>query len=675
MSWMEKLYQTYEAGVLLDLPLEKCLMPISHTMQNAHINIVIDGNGHFKRASVLEKKQIILPATEKSAGRTGKKPPPHPLADKLQYVAKDYPEFGGQKLSFFEDYHNLLKSWCDSKYSHPKAVAVFEYIKRGSVVKDLSKDGILVVVNDRLETPKIFEDVKNKPAIFKVIPKDTKLDAFDQGAALVCWSVEIEGNCISDTWKDSSLQDSWNMFNSDDEGIEGLCFITGIKGALASNHPSKIRHTGDKAKLISSNDLDGFTFLGKFTDSKESIKKFGGQSLGVGLITTQKAHNALTWLIQRQGFRNGDQAYVSWAVSGKQIPEPLNDTWSLFETSDFDLDEVSEGSTNAQNESQDHSRDLGQSYALQLKKYMAGYSAKLSPNEQIIIMGIDSATPGRMGIIYYRELLRDDFFNRLESWHKEFAWIQRHTVQIADNSGKKPKTKTIWPISSPVPKDIAAAAYGDNVNDSLKKKVIERLMPCIIDGQPFPEDLVISCVRKATNRVGYASDAQWLWEKNLGIACALYKGYYHRHPIKTKRREYAMALEENNDSRDYLYGRLLAIAERIEDVALNISGENRSTTAARLMQRFADRPFETWRTIELALQPYIQRLRLSRAGFLTNQLKEIDTILALFKHDEFNSKDKLSGEFLLAYHCQRQKFKTKTETETTDENTLEGDSE
>ena len=96
MSWMEKLYQTYEAGVLLDLPLEKCLMPISHTMQNAHINIVIDGNGHFKRASVLEKKQIILPATEKSAGRTGKKPPPHPLADKLQYVAKDYPEFGGQ---------------------------------------------------------------------------------------------------------------------------------------------------------------------------------------------------------------------------------------------------------------------------------------------------------------------------------------------------------------------------------------------------------------------------------------------------------------------------------------------------------------------------------------------------------------------------------------------------
>ena len=108
-------------------------------------------------------------------------------------------------------------------------------------------------------------------------------------------------------------------------------------------------------------------------------------------------------------------------------------------------------------------------------------------------------------------------------------------------------------------------------------------------------------------------------------------------------------------------------------MALNISGEHRSTTAARLMQRFADRPFETWRTIELALQPYIQRLRISRAGFLTNQLKEMDIILALFKNDDFNRKEALSGEFLLGYHCQRQKLRTKNEP--TEETLVQGDSE
>ena len=70
MSWMAKLYETYEAGLLLtDLPDDKRLMPTSHTLQNAHINIAIDGEGNFKRASVLEKTQIVLPDTERSASR------------------------------------------------------------------------------------------------------------------------------------------------------------------------------------------------------------------------------------------------------------------------------------------------------------------------------------------------------------------------------------------------------------------------------------------------------------------------------------------------------------------------------------------------------------------------------------------------------------------------------
>jgi CRISPR-associated protein Csd1 len=60
MSWLEKLYQTYEAGILLDLPQEQQLMPTSHTSGNAHINIVIDGEGHFKRAAVLPAKTQIV---------------------------------------------------------------------------------------------------------------------------------------------------------------------------------------------------------------------------------------------------------------------------------------------------------------------------------------------------------------------------------------------------------------------------------------------------------------------------------------------------------------------------------------------------------------------------------------------------------------------------------------
>ena len=118
-----------------------------------------------------------------------------------------------------------------------------------------------------------------------------------------------------------------------------------------------------------------------------------------------------------------------------------------------------------------------------------------------------------------------------------------------------------------------------------------------------------------------------------------------------------MALEENYHARDYLYGRLLAVAERIEEVALSVSGENRPTNAARLMQRFADRPAETWLSIYKALDPYMQRLQASRTAFLNNQREELETISGAFAIKDFNNNNPLSGEFLLGYYCQRQKMK------------------
>ncbi|MGD7035291.1 type I-C CRISPR-associated protein Cas8c/Csd1 [Methylotuvimicrobium buryatense] len=645
MSWMEKLYQTYEQGSHLET---FKAWPISHFVKTAHIEVVIDGNGNLKndRIKLLsgEETLTLIPVTESSAGRSGTKIAPHPLCDELGYCAADLPERKHEKNQMFM---NQLKTWCLSDYTHPKVQAIYRYLEQQSLWLDITRV---------IEFPLSFTNRSGQK---------TKVSA---DKAFVRWRVEEPGNPCSATWDDQELIEKWIQYDRANHQDEGVCYVSGACARLIQNHSRFLRNSADGAKLISSNDDSGFTFRGRFLED--------GEACGISFDISQKAHNALRWLISRQGYRNGDQVYVAWAVSGKPIPEPLADTWSFLNTGDFDLEEVDQAEAPEQtDDTVDHSIDLGQSYAQQLSKKMAGYRAELTANEQIVVMGIDSATPGRMGILYYRELFRDDFFNRLESWHTEFSWPQRHTLEIPNDTGRKPKTKVIWPVSSPVPIAIAKAAYGEKVTDNLKKKVIERLVPCIVDGQPFPWDLVDNCIRKATNRNAYASDGQWLWEKNLAIACALFKGYYRRHPNSNQRRNYAMALEENNRSRDYLYGRLLAIAERIEEVALNVGGENRSTTAARLMQRFADRPYETWRSIELALQPYIQRLRVSRAGFLTNRQKELDAVIALFNGEDFRSKAPLSGEFLLAYHCQRQKFKTKTDTHEPNETEAQGDSE
>ena len=118
-----------------------------------------------------------------------------------------------------------------------------------------------------------------------------------------------------------------------------------------------------------------------------------------------------------------------------------------------------------------------------------------------------------------------------------------------------------------------------------------------------------------------------------------------------------MALETERTTRDYLYGRLLALAEHIEKAALTGSEKNRDTSATKLMQRFAERPASTWRTIELALTPFKSLLRSSKGGLMHNFDALHDQIVCAFQGNDFINDSPLSGEFLLAYHCQREALK------------------
>ena len=128
-----------------------------------------------------------------------------------------------------------------------------------------------------------------------------------------------------------------------------------------------------------------------------------------------------------------------------------------------------------------------------------------------------------------------------------------------------------------------------------------------------------------------------------------------------------MRLDTENRSRDYLFGRLLAVAEKLESTALWVADEKRSTNAERYMQRFAVRPLSTWLQIELSLEPYKNRLRSNRyMGFLRNREKEIDEIMAALNELRDNadvSLDKpLDGEFLLGYHSQRMAYRNSPNT-------------
>ena len=647
MSWMQKLYRTYESileqGVTDDA---EPLTPVGHTIQNAHIVIVIDGQGNFQTARVMPPKTaILLPATESSENRTSGEAP-HPLADKIQYVAKDYANYGGEKKAYFDGYLKQLKAWCESPFAHPKVQAVLHYVAKGRVVADLVEAGIFQLDSGNKVLNK-WEAEGDAPSIFSVLPK-TKGE-IEFGSALVCWQVEIAGDVHSQTWTDKTIQQSWADYAASGKAEKGFCLVQGEEAVISTMHPAKLRHTGDKAKLISSNDTAGYTFRGRFATAEEAAS--------VSADVSAKAHSALRWLISRQGIRNGDQVTVAWAISGKPVPSPMKDISSELDWADMDNWDISAvenpDETTAQRlpenleVSPEWSANIGQKAAEIIKKKLYGYRKELKAHEQISLIMLDSATPGRMALTYYQEFLPADYFANLDAWIDDFSWYQRYSIEVPN--GKKTDKRTQWRFVPPSPYSIAEAVYGKSLSDTLKKQLYARLLPVIAGGTsvPIPEDLVQKSFQAACNPNGCEN---WEWQRNIGVACALYKGWRARHHDLSQRRTYPMSLDTQNRSRDYLYGRLLAVAENTESYALYLAGEKRATTAERYMQRFAEHPFATWRNIELALKPYQERLR--NNGKDTGA-QAIGEIMELFATDDFTCDDKLSGEFLLGYHCQK----------------------
>jgi CRISPR-associated protein Csd1 len=287
-------------------------------------------------------------------------------------------------------------------------------------------------------------------------------------------------------------------------------------------------------------------------------------------------------------------------------------------------------------------------FAVRLNHAIAGYGCDLDTQSEIIIMGLEAATTGRLSISYYREIGGMDFLNRIKNWHNTCSW--KHTYKKVkdgiDEKGK-PKSKYITFIGAPSPRDIILAAYGDKVKDHLKKATIERLLPCIIDGAPLPYDIVSSAVYRASNPVTMEN---WKWQMTLTISCALVKKY--RCDKSNKKEVWDMSLDEKQSDRSYIFGRLLAIAQQIEEYALYTTGEKRDTNAERLMHQFKIHPYKTWGIITDKLKPYMTRL-----GSKGISLKELMTkVNSLLPYEEFISKKKLEDSYILGYYCQRQIF-------------------
>ncbi|WP_342558630.1 type I-C CRISPR-associated protein Cas8c/Csd1 [Metasolibacillus sp. FSL K6-0083] len=632
MSYLQALYRTYDEN--LDevgkaqrkefrngQSTEYMLLPISHTTQTAHIEVLVDLEGNFYDAYELDKENTVLPFTEESGSRSGQNYVPHFLHDKLMFVAGDYKKFveaDEKKAAAYDAYITQLAGWCTSSYSHPYIEAIYHYVKKGTVIEDLVREGVLHTDSQDLLMKKWTGEQSERPKIFSVI-------ASEQEAAFVRFNVHIPGEVVTPIWRNQEIFSLFIHYYNTLLKEKDLCYVTGEQIPRIERHPNKLRNSGDKAKLISANDAAGFTYRGRFTSSLEAAN--------ISYDASQKAHNALKWLIEKQGKTIDGRVFLVWGTAQLDIPVMSDD---LFEqeidwTKDFDLFEAVENKDILKTQ-------LAKQYGALLAGLSRNIQLEESKGEKVYILTIDAATPGRLAVLYYREYDIQLYFDRLADWHTKASWRQT----------RKKDNEWIHFYGAPSFYTIAHAAYGPRPSDKVVKGVMERLIPCVLDDRKIPIDIVRSAIVRASNPQFYSES--WEWEQALTVACSLTRKTYEQEG-------FTVALDTNCKDRDYLFGRMLAVADVLERRALG-KEENRATNALRYLSAFQANPLRTWLTIQKNLQPYQMKLR-DKANYYTSL---IDKIASEIPIEQFNDTA-LSGRYLLGYYSQRQDLYTKKDKE------------
>ena len=617
MSWVNELVDLYEKnddkiGVIeyrRDMPY--VLLPPFHTTVTAQIVVTIDQSGNFMNAELVNAndKLTIIPVTEKSGSRTAGKEP-HPLCDNLRYLAGDYTKYYKDDGVCNELYISQLEKWVNSDYCHEKVRAIYLYLKKNTLVHDLVSEKVIKLnEQNQIDDKESIQGIVQTKAFVRFIVRLADADILEP--------------TTDECWKDRTLQDCYIKYVRSQEKEKGLCYLTGNTEAISYLHSKKIRNEGDGAKLISANDSQNFTYRGRFAEKEEAF--------AVGNETSQKIHNALKWIIRKQGTFFDTLAIVTWESNRLSMPRWDADTDTV--ASEYEWDEWSD------EESEEEMVSDGNAItAIKFYKALRGYGKKVDNTSAMFLLAFDAATPGRLSMVEEKTLDSARYLENIKKWHESCEWIHEKRkgekrVQFSGMVGVRDVAELLFGVENK-----GSLAIMDANGKKLYAEVAKRLIPCIWNGYKIPEDYVNRAMLKASAPLTYKEQKNW--ERVLTLACSLVKKHYERE-------EWNVALNKEEKDRNYLYGRLLAVADRIEYRTYDESDRARITNAKRYMNTFSQRPFETWKVIEENIQPYLNKLGIAERRFYENLLNDI---CDLFDVESFSDNSRLDGLYLLVFH-------------------------
>lgn len=144
----------------------------------------------------------------------------------------------------------------------------------------------------------------------------------------------------------------------------------------------------------------------------------------VDSASSQKINSTLRWLVNNHGTLTGNQAIVVWAIKRPEEKPVLNPQSGSFDFDDS-FSSIADESKALHDDISDALNATNVQYAKIFSRVLRGYEGAedlKKHNDPMVVVILDAATTGRLGVTFYCELQKDEYIKRILQWHVDAAW-------------------------------------------------------------------------------------------------------------------------------------------------------------------------------------------------------------------------------------------------------------
>lgn len=578
------------------------------------IELLLSKESDLLEAHLLpEGETIQFPVTEDSVARSSGVAP-HPLVDSASYVIQDE---GKRSAAYMEQMENWL-AYDDNDFVR--------------IIHDfLIQPGILDAVKQKVKDSEEDEAEKQKKNAV----------AIDFEKVFFTFSIEnYDGLKNISVSENSDLQARYKVYveyqNANDPSKERItCNLSGKQDYLCIKHQPLM----GTARLVSQITANDENWRGRFTMADQNIK--------LGMETSQKIHLMAKYLLSGEETRRwlGEQAnMVSW------FSDDLSNAVAFDPSKSAEMPAGIFEKLLAEQKEKSDAPAIADEMTENIVKSFTNGKRLFSDDATYYIAIFDKISNGRVATKYFRTLSASRLKENLVAWQEKYHW-RGYSKENRDK------------VFTPSPRRLVLAAYGverDGFLEISKKDFLknqyQNILTALVEGRSIPENFEKALTVNIRHRQNY--DNTWMEVKFCALAVLKDKGGFKD----------AMLNRENTD-RSYLFGRLLALFERMEASTFG-EKEERSTNAEKMWTSYTNHPATMMMRLRNLLKPYERKMATSEQNRglyfkLSRDISEVTNML----HDNYDMDSAevnrpLDYGFIFGYEAQMRDIFTKRNKET-----------